>query len=34
MGFIYEKGGLLEGDKNQRFVLLVDKDLKKALEFY
>eukprot|EP00347_Sterkiella_histriomuscorum_P001396 403372196 len=34
VGFIYEKGGMIEGEKPGKFILLVDKDSKKALEYY
>ncbi|CDW82127.1 sel1 domain protein repeat-containing protein [Stylonychia lemnae] len=34
LGFIYEKGGLIEGQNPGKFILLVDIDIKKALDYY
>ena len=34
LGFIYEKGGLIEGENPGKFIMLVDVDIKKALEYY
>lgn len=34
VGFVYEKAGLIEGENPGKFIMLVDIDTKKAIDFY